>query len=225
MAVKTKHKLLVIGGIVLFIVGIIGAIYAFYVLIPDPSDAAEATLAFDYDDDSESSMSQSVYLKKGDYDIWYEPIIFGIGGPTNVEIEDPDGDAIFNSMKILDTSDSISKNGRTYKKFGEFKADSSGDYNFTVFSTSTLYIVPSINLDLANGLGYTFVVLSVLGIIILLIGIITHFLQKSEKKKAKQQSETPPPPPQQPYYPYYYPYQYQQPPPPPPPPPPQSPPK
>jgi hypothetical protein len=222
MAEKSKHKITIIGGIILFIIGIIGAIWSFYIFLPNPAEVAEAKLNFDYDEVDSSDTSEFVYLSEGKYDIWYEPSLFNIGILTDVEVRDPDGELIFNKLKFLDTSDSISRDGNTYKKFGEFKAETSGEYNFTAFSSSTIYITPTINIGLAKGLGYSFIVLGIVGIIILLIGIGLLFSQKSKEAKAKQ--GVPPPPSQPPYpqstqQPYYYPYPYHYPPPPPPPPP------
>ncbi|MCK5560949.1 MAG: hypothetical protein KAJ51_10165, partial [Thermoplasmata archaeon] len=78
MAEKSKHKITIIGGIILFIIGLIGAIWSFYIFLPNPGEVAEAKLNFDYDQVDSSDTSKFVYLSEGKYDIWYEPSLFNI---------------------------------------------------------------------------------------------------------------------------------------------------
>jgi flagellar basal body-associated protein FliL len=183
MVMRPNQKIMIIVGIILFISGIIGSFWSFYIFLPNPRDVAEASLVFD------SSTSREVYLSKGSYDIWYEPVIFGFGGPSEVEITGPDGETVFRETDFLGSSESISRGGDTYRRFGKFDAEDSGDYNISVLTSSTIYITPTINLDQARMMGYSLIIVGIIGIVLFVIGITLYFIQSSKEAKEKQQQQ------------------------------------
>ena len=80
---KLKPKLIIIIGLLLVIVGLIGAMISYYVVIEDPSEEYEEKLIFKSGNSNyfnSSIPSEIIQLSKGDYDIWYEPdfVFFGL---------------------------------------------------------------------------------------------------------------------------------------------------
>ncbi|WP_455391876.1 hypothetical protein [[Eubacterium] cellulosolvens] len=209
---KMKPKKLAIIGLILLIIGIMGAILSFYVIIENPSDVAEKTLYFEDNTHSSSEdtsgLSQVTTLEKGTYEIWYEPEIFGLGGPEELTVHDSEGDLVFSRTSLFGSGDSISRNGKDYRKYGSFDIDDKGEYTISVGNPTTIYLTPPINLGLGLGLGYLCVVIGIIGIITMIIAGILMFMKE---KKPSTLTDTPPPP-QYPYYPSYPGYPYQPPP-------------
>jgi cytoskeletal protein RodZ len=183
MVMKPNQKIMIIVGIILFVSGIIGSFWSFYIYLPNPQDVAEESLVFDYDS------SREIYLSEGKYEIWYEPVIFGLGGPSEVEITGPDGELVFRETDVLGSSESISRGGNTYKRFGKFDVESSGEYNITVLSSSTIYITPTINLEQARIMGYSLIIVGIIGVVLFVLGITLYFIQTSKEAKEKQQQQ------------------------------------
>ncbi len=221
---KMGAKKIAIFGLILLIGGIAGAITSFYVIIEDPSEVAVETLYFDDSDDAPSyfnpiynstDLSETISLDKGDYEVWYEAEFFGLGGPRELTIHDSSGNLIYRKSSFLGSSDSVSRNGKEYRRYCTFEIDESGDYSLTVDDPTTLYVTPPVNLDLGVGLGFMFVIFGIIGVILMIVGAGLYFFKENKPSKPEQ----PPPPPQQypqyPYYPGYSGYPYQQPPPPP----------
>ncbi len=218
-----KPKKLIAIGIILLILGLFGAIISFYVIIEDPGEIAKEKLYFtDYNPNSNgydsydySNPSKTVNLKKGEYDIWYEAGFLWTGSPYEVTIEDSEGNTIYQKSTLLSDTGSISRGGKKYNRFGSFTLDHSDDYNITVDESSTLYLTPPINLALGNGLGYMFVIISIIGIIIFIIGLVQLIIKPKQELQIeatkKYTTKRPPKPPtQQPYpvYHYHYPISY-----------------
>jgi hypothetical protein len=206
---STAVKVL-IAGIILLIVGLIIGIGSFGMIYKDPSQEAVATL------DILSGVSTDVTLKEGDYEIWYEEgDLFDSNDPGDVVITDSDGNTVYEDTSLFSSTESMSVNGKSFRKEGSFEAKSSGDYTVTVEDDSKIYITKPI--DIASGISIciTGVILVIVSGILILIALILYIMRKKS-----------PPPYQQ--YPAGYPAQgyqqppaqqpgYQQPPPPPPP--------
>jgi flagellar basal body-associated protein FliL len=213
---KLKPKLIIIIGILLVIVGIVGALISYYVIIEDPSEVYEEKLIFrsgDTDYSDSDITTETISLSKGDYDIWYEPdfSFFGIiDSPRELTIRDSNGNVIYDESTLLGRSEAkISRGGKDYRRYGTFEITSSGDYEVSAEASSTIYITPHINIELGEGLGALFIILIVVGLILIVIGVYLFYSKKPKPKRVIPPPPPPPPPPQP--YPYYYQYpQYPQ---------------
>lgn len=214
---KMGAKKIAIFGLIILIVGIVGAITSFYVIIDNPSEVAVETLYFDDSDDlpsyfdpiyNSTDLSERISLDKGDYEVWYDAEFLGLGGPRELTIRDSTGNLIYRKSSILGSSDSVSRNGKEYRRYCTFEIEESGDYTLSVEDPTTLYVTPPVNLGLGVGLGFMFVVFGIIGVILMIVGAGLYFFKENKPPKPEQ----PPPPPQQyPQYPYYpgysgYPY-------------------
>ena len=209
-----KTMKIVIIGIILLIGGVIGAVVSFMGTIKDPSDGAKATLDLGYPD-----YSETVYLDKGDYDIWYEGDSF-FNDPGDVTVTDSDDNVVYESSSSS-FSEGISVNNKEFTKEGSFTADNSGEYTLSAEEAITLYITPPINVALGMGLCFTGVIIGIIGGIIMLLGLFLHFTSKDKPPQqypmGQYPAQQPPPYPQQPQqypmqqYPAQYPPHTQQP--------------
>jgi hypothetical protein len=188
-------KAVIVAGAVLLIVGVLAGVSGFTSSLKDPGKEAKRTVVFGGVADTER-----VSLDAGEYDLWYEPS----GGLFSMKpvlvITDSAGLPVYTTA-TFGGSESVSINGKDYHKLGSFKAQSSGDYNFTSTWAATVYVTPPI--DIATGLTicFTGVLIGVVGGIAMVIGIYLHF-------KAKKAREAPPAPQAPPGYPAQYPAQY-----------------
>jgi ABC-type transport system involved in multi-copper enzyme maturation permease subunit len=203
---RRATKILLVG-VILVLAGSIGGISALFLSIKDPHDEAIETLYFEEDYDSYYEYdyfipSQTVYLEKGDYDIWYDYGDSDYGSPGDVKISDPEGNLVFD-----DDSSGFSETSSDSRKVGSFTIKESGNYVVTVEEASKLYITPPMDAWIGVSVCMVGVVVASIGAIIIIIGLYYYFSGKKEQ------------PPMQPYG-YGYPYSPHQYPPPPPPPPP-----
>ena len=202
---KITPKKFIVIGIIIFVVGISSAITAFNVIIKNPKEEAIETLYFSSGSGEDyyynlSMRSQIVYLKKGEYDIWYEEGFLWMGSPHSVTITDSNEEIIYSKDAFTGSSDEIEKDGEDYRRFCTFETPNSGDYTITVSTDCTLYITDPIDVGLGLGIGFGFVAIAIIGIVIMFVGIALHYFKKMEASKSKE--------PPKPAYPQYSPYPY-----------------
>jgi len=205
---KISLKVIVILGTILLIVGIIGAIIAYNVIIKNPSDIAESKLFFNYEENIYygSISQQEVRLDEGEYDIWYEPDqeFFGMisGSPQGLTIEDSDGKVVYSKTSFLGHKEgSISKGGKKYNRYCTFSIEKADDYSINVSNPCIIYITPKIDVGLGEALGILSILIMIIGIIVLLIGVVLFAMRKRRKTKPSTTKQ-----PVQQQYSYYYQY-------------------
>ena len=208
---KLKPKIIIIIGLLLVLIGLVGAMISYYMVIEDPGEVYEEKLIFKSGTSyylNSSIPSKTISLSKGDYDIWYEPDfeLFGLfDSPHEITIKDSSGDIIYDESTLLGRSEAkISRDGKDYRRYGTFEITHSGDYEMSADSSSTLYITPHINVELGEGLGALFIIFVVIGLILIIVGVYLFYSNKPKPKRVMP-PQRPPPPPQYPYY-YQYPY-------------------
>lgn len=198
-----KPVMIMLIGIILLIAGIAGGIGIFFATLQDPSEVAKETVDFESYDWSETAS-----LSKGDYDIWCESGLFGIGDPGDVTISDSSNNVVWERPSSY-TTESIGVNGKEYMKVGSFSLSSSDDYTINVeYSGVTLFFTEPISVATGIGLCATGVIIGIVGGVIMLVGIFLFFKDKKAAQYPAQQYQY-----QQPYYPQqqYQQQQYQQP--------------
>jgi hypothetical protein len=195
----SKPTKIIIVGLILLIGGMVGGVASFFATIQDPSEIAEETLEFE-----SGGTAKTIKLDKGEYDIWFEPGLFGSGDPGTVMVGNNDAGIIYEGSSSS-TTETITINNKEYEKAGSFEIKSSGSYDVYAENSCKLHITPTIDVALGLGICMTGVVIGLIGGIILLVGIISHF---SKKKRERQKTQHPPQqyPPQQ-YPPQQYPPQ------------------
>jgi uncharacterized membrane protein len=202
---KLTPKKIIVIGIIMVILGMAIGITAFNVIIKNPKEEAVKTLYYSSGSGEDytyniSRHSQVVNLKKGEYDIWYEEGFLWLGTPNSVTITDMNDEIIYSKDTLTGSSDRIEKDGEDYRRYGTFEITSSGDYIVTVSTDCTLYITPPIDVGFGLALGFGFIVIGIIGVIIVFVGIALYFFQKKETSKSKA--------PPQPAYTQYSPYPY-----------------
>ena len=184
-----SHLKLLLVGILIFVVGIVIAIFLTIYQFEDPSDAAVETLVYT------SYGSKQVDLDKGDWQMWVGGSWWGT---PSVMIHDSSGSVIWTSSDSGST-ETINDN----VKIGDFEIPRDGTYNVTVDSAGTYYITEPISIGGIFGSICGGMVIALIGGIIGLIG----FIKLLGAKKQRPAPATYPPG-------QYPPPQYQQPPPP-----------
>ncbi len=184
-----SHLKLLLVGILIFVVGIVIAIFLTIYQFEDPSDAAVETLVYT------SYGSKQVDLDKGDWQMWVGGSWWGT---PSVMIHDSSGSVIWTSSDSGST-ETINDN----VKIGDFEIPRDGTYNVTVDSAGTYYITEPISIGGIFGSICGGMVIALIGGIIGLIGLIKLL----GAKKQRPAPATYPPG-------QYPPPQYQQPPPP-----------
>ena len=201
---SVRPKMIIIIGVVLLILSIIGAIISYNVILQDPGEIYEEKVILKSEDGyySNETLSKVIQLKKGEYDIWYEPdyeFLGIVGSPRDITIKDSNDDLVFTKSTLFGSSEAYIKKGeKKYNRYGTFEIESSGDYLVSVEGTCTLYITPHIDVELGNGLGLTCIIISIIGTIIIVVGLVFLYLKKRKPKKASSLKGAPP----QQYYQY-----------------------
>ncbi|MCK4613429.1 MAG: right-handed parallel beta-helix repeat-containing protein, partial [Thermoplasmata archaeon] len=171
-----KHHWMIIGGTVLLVIGIVISIIMFTLLFKDPSEEAvwEGTYA------EGEKADKKVFLDAGKYDVWSKDY-----DPGEVVIKDSNGRVVFRDS-IGTNYEKITINGVVYVKVGSFKAEKQDTYTVTVEQASTLYITPPIKVSGIIESVCGGVIISIIGGILLVAGIIFWF---KEKKKIPQHGQ------------------------------------
>jgi uncharacterized membrane protein len=180
-----KPKMILLIGLVILILGIIMFAAGFMSTFRNPEDEAKKTVTL-----GDPEYSETVNLKKGEYDIWYKEEGFFDWGPGDVTITDSDGDTVYDS-----SSSSYSESINEYTKKGNFDVDSTGDYTITSESSCTLYLTEPISVGQGIGICSAGIIILIVGIIVMLLGIYKIY---TSKKQARRTALPPGPAPGQP---------------------------
>lgn len=193
-------------GLIVAIIGIIitvaGGVFFLMSLgeLVSPADKA----VWDGESDS-GAIYSNASLDAGEYEVWYESNYMS----PSVVVQDSSGSLVYANYALDRSTETITVGDHKYKKMGSFDAPRDDTYTIMISGDAAVYITPPMDTldDITAFCGG--IALIAVGLSVMTIGVILHFLAKKKERQASQPQQVQVQAPQQQVYYQQYPQQQQ----------------
>jgi len=153
-------------GLVLIMLGMVGgtlAAFASYQGLADPTSSPEGILDFESGYREMTGQRRppenlTLYLRKGEYELWYGKGDYGTGTPGQIDAWDLEG------RKIEVRRDAETRMN-AYRRTATFRVERSGNHTFHTDRACTLYVTEPVEVELGLGLMSLFCLLGLASIV------------------------------------------------------------